>query len=105
MKNLNTRMRAAPFLILAVGACGQVAETNQHLANMDQTTVEMVSEIKKSNRELSVAAEQSKRLADSLESMNQQFLEMSQILMQFFAPKETKKTDDLDEVLRGATSK
>jgi len=87
------------LITFTLSACGQINQSNEHLGSMDNTSKQMLLELKSTRESMSIATEQSQRIADALVALKDLSVDLVKIMQSTFAKKITEKTDDIDSVV------
>jgi hypothetical protein len=98
MKHARTRLVLLCLLGSAV-SCSQANQANHHLGAMDQTSQQMLEEIRKSEKVLVAATRHMENIAQALTALKDLGVDLVKMMQTTFARKPAAQTDDIDGVL------
>jgi hypothetical protein len=98
MKPILTRLVILGALSV-FSACSQANQATQHLGAMDQTSQQMLEEIRNSEKVLAAATKQMESIAESIKALKDLGVDLVKMLQTTFARKPAAPTDDIDGVL------
>lgn len=98
MKQTLARLVLLGFLSLAV-SCSQANQATHHLGAMDQTSQQMLEEIKNSEKVLLAATKHMESISQALNALKDLGVDLVKMMQTTFARKPAAQTDDIDGVL------